>query len=211
MPIWPFILALLLTVIGALVNNNHKNSEIADLKLTISQRETTSAQGEATAQTEVRSTEAGLADGAGQDRKKTNEQIDSLTSQRNALIRRLRIAEDRATRSMQLPKDSKPASDGHATGDGDGTQFPATIGTEDVEEASRADTIRVHLEACYSQYNRVKDALGKGGGSEVDQIANSSRSLPSIHFGGLPRPVQVAPVAGSRYLGATLIPVLDLT
>ena len=32
-------------------------------------------------------------------------------------------------------------------------------------------------------------------------IANALRSLPSIQRGGLPRPVQVTPVAGSRYLG----------
>lgn len=34
-------------------------------------------------------------------------------------------------------------------------------------------------------------------------IKNGPRSLPEIHAGGLPRPDQVVPVAGSRYLGST--------
>ena len=34
-------------------------------------------------------------------------------------------------------------------------------------------------------------------------IKNWDLSRPAIHFGGLPRPLQVAPFVVSRYLGAT--------
>ena len=39
-------------------------------------------------------------------------------------------------------------------------------------------------------------------------IEKLMRFLPSIHLGALPRPVQVSPVDGLRYLGATLPPEL---
>lgn len=39
----------------------------------------------------------------------------------------------------------------------------------------------------------------------------SSRFTSAIHFGGLPRPVQVSPVDGLRYFGATLVPALEET
>jgi len=41
----------------------------------------------------------------------------------------------------------------------------------------------------------------RGEGQSV--IANLSRSWPAIQRGGLPRPLQVAPDAGSRYFAAT--------
>ena len=34
-------------------------------------------------------------------------------------------------------------------------------------------------------------------------ITKGVRSLPAIHWGGLPRPDQVAPVSGSRYFAST--------
>lgn len=40
---------------------------------------------------------------------------------------------------------------------------------------------------------------------QASQTKNSARFLPSIHFGALPLPLQLAPVSGSRYLAATLL------
>lgn len=40
------------------------------------------------------------------------------------------------------------------------------------------------------------------------QTANWLRSLPAIHRGALPRPVQVSPLLGSAYFGAILRVVL---
>ena len=42
------------------------------------------------------------------------------------------------------------------------------------------------------------------------RIHLTGKLIPTIHSGGLPRPVQVWPVAGSRYLGATLVPATAL-
>ena len=40
---------------------------------------------------------------------------------------------------------------------------------------------------------------------QASQTKNSARFFPSIHFGALPLPLQLAPVSGSRYLAATLL------
>lgn len=39
---------------------------------------------------------------------------------------------------------------------------------------------------------------------------NSLRSFPAVQFGGLPRPIQVAPVFSSRYLVRIFCPVISM-
>ncbi len=58
--------------------------------------------------------------------------------------------------------------------------------------------------SCLANSLTRKVKIGKSDISGHDQfssIRNRVRSLSAIHLGGLPRPVQVAPVSGSRYLG----------
>lgn len=167
MPVIILLLALLLTVTGGLVNNSIRVDQIHKLEQTLSARKTQSVEAVAKATGAVRSTESVLQATSADTRKETNEKITSLTAERDNLLRRLRDSEARAKSAAAVPSSSHLASSGQALEDGDGTQLLATIGEEDVEEATRGDTIRLHLEACYSQYDRAKAALERLGQSGV--------------------------------------------
>lgn len=95
--------------------------------------------------------------------KDINEKVRSLTSQRDNLQRRLRMAEElakqRAASEMSCSA-GNPANGEASTGD-PGAELPATIGETDVDEALRADVIRLHLVACYAKYDAVQSALDK--------------------------------------------------
>ena len=157
---------LFLSIIGGLLNNSSKNKEIDSLKLTASQLEAKSARTSLNAQVEVRSTETELSNTAADIRKTTNEKINSLTSERDTLLHRVRSAEATA-RKLQLSKATSTGANGQASEGSAGTELLATIGEQDVEEANRADTIRLHLEACYRQYDGAKEALSRVGTVEA--------------------------------------------
>ncbi len=108
----------------------------------------------------ARETESTLNESAAQTRKETNEKITDLTARSTSLLDRVRIAEARAA-TTKLSQASTTTSDGSVAGRSDGTELLGSLGTADVEEATRAETIRLHLKACYADYNRVAKALSK--------------------------------------------------
>lgn len=106
----------------------------------------------------VRSTETALVTASMDTTKELNAEIKTLTRRRNALLDSLRIAKNTAN-YVELSPTTAATGNGEATTGNYGSQLPATIGVEDVEEAERADTIRLHLAKCYTDYYRAKDAL----------------------------------------------------
>lgn len=109
----------------------------------------------------ARETELGLGVSAALTRKETNDQVEALSRQRDDLLKRLRNAESKAATAVVVSKATAVACTGEAPRVGDPAELPATIGRADVEEASRADTIRLHLAACYRQYDEARQALSK--------------------------------------------------
>jgi hypothetical protein len=114
------------------------------------------------AQKKLRDIEAQLVRETTTIRKQTDEKVHSLIAQRDALLRRLRLAELAQASGGKLPELSCPAPaaalDQVAPGAG-ATELPRPLGEQDVDEALRADTLRLHLLACYVQYERAEDAL----------------------------------------------------
>lgn len=158
-PKWiAFTTAAAITAAVFLYINNQAN-QINTLKLEISNNKTISAQAESKAQAEVRSTEAGLVSAAGKVNQETNEQIHSLTVQRDSLVKRLRIAQANAATAKLVYQSTSPSTTGSTPQGNPGAELPGTIGEEDVAEAHRADTIRLHLKACYAKYAGAEAAM----------------------------------------------------
>ena len=109
----------------------------------------------------ARETELGLGVSAASTRKETNDQVEALSRQRDDLLKRLHNSESKAAAAAVVPKATATTCTGEAPRVSDPAELPATIGREDVEEASRADTIRLHLAACYRQYDEAKKALSQ--------------------------------------------------
>lgn len=109
----------------------------------------------------ARETELGLGVSAASTRKETNDQVEALSRQRDDLLKRLRNAESKAATAALVSKATAASCAGPAARVGDSAELPATLGQADVEEASRADTIRLHLAACYRQYDEARKALSK--------------------------------------------------
>ena len=159
-PSWvPIVILLVLSSVFTSLHSM-KNTEIAKLKQQISDTATTQSKHLVVKNKEVRKTETSLNDGAAITRKETNDQVRAITRERDALLKRVRDAESRAKPSNPVVSQTSPAtSDGEvATGDVGG-EFLNQLGEEDVLEAERADVIRLHLKACYRDYDRAKEAL----------------------------------------------------
>lgn len=109
----------------------------------------------------AREKEQGLNNSAGATRKETNEKIRTLTAQRDDLLKRVRIAESKAASAAHLSKSNPASCSGTASKGSDGAQLLGSLGSADVEEATRADTIRVQLLACYKHYEDAQKALSK--------------------------------------------------
>ena len=114
----------------------------------------------AAAEKKTRETESALNQVASDTRKETNEKITVLTARSTSLLDRVRLAEARAATSNMSQASATP-SNGTVAGRIDGGELLGSFGTEDVEEATRAETIRLHLKACYALYNRSAEALSK--------------------------------------------------
>lgn len=113
----------------------------------------------------LREMEADLARQAASLRESTDEKLRVLAAQRDDVARRLRIAEAARSGGQREPGVSGSAADPSAGSLAFGSsvsQLPGSIGEPDVDEAYRADVLRLHLLACYSQYQRVEEALGAG-------------------------------------------------
>jgi hypothetical protein len=109
----------------------------------------------AEAQARIRDLESSLTTTAATIRKETNAELVSIAAQRDALATRVRLAEARA----RLPSTPAGPPDAAAGPINPEPLVLATIGTADVDEAHRADTIRLELMACYAQYARVEAAF----------------------------------------------------
>lgn len=107
---------------------------------------------------QARATEQTLQAVADQTRKEKQDEITALAAHRDALLKRLRSLQSSGTR---LPGTSPATSTGTVAAGSDDTRIPAEIGEQDVEEAMRADTIRISLLACYRQYAAARKALNQ--------------------------------------------------
>lgn len=104
----------------------------------------------------ARATEQSLNEQASEARKKANDEINTLVTHRTLLLNRLR---DYKGYSSDLSEATTTTSDGRIAVTDAGASVLGTIGEEDVEEALRADTIRLQLISCYRQYNQARKAL----------------------------------------------------
>jgi 2-methylaconitate cis-trans-isomerase PrpF len=120
-----------------------------------------SAQRIADAEAAARAAESKLRSSTHQIREKTNAQVRDLAVERDALAQRLRVAEARLAAASGAVSGSPGApADGASASGGDGAELPAPIGAADVDEAYRADVIRLNLLACYEQYEQARKTLG---------------------------------------------------
>lgn len=138
-------------------------SQLAEAKavLTLAQAQNAATEARNTLNTEAREKEKDLNTSAADTRKDTNDSVRKLTTQRDDLVKRLRYAEANAATANLISKTTRVTCDGEATSRDSGTQLPNTLGAEDVDEALRADTIREHLKACYTQYDKARQTLSQ--------------------------------------------------
>jgi len=109
-------------------------------------------------QAQVRKTENTLQASAAQTRNDIHAATFAITTERDALLNRVRLAEARAAKAA-LSRASAAAGTPEAGPVGDGTGLLATIGSADVDEAYRANLIRVALLGCYRDYDAAEAAL----------------------------------------------------
>lgn len=161
-----YLAVALATVFGGLlivqtVRLHGAQLEVAELQVEIESEKATAAQALAVSTIEARETEIALGSKAADTRKETNEQIRNLTVQRDALLKRVLNAELEAASAAVVSKATSAAIAGRAPKGSDGAELLGSLGQADVEEALRADTIRLHLAACYRQYAEAKKALSQ--------------------------------------------------
>lgn len=161
-----YLAVALATVFGGLlivqtVRLHDAQLEVAELQVEIESEKATAAHALAVSTIEARETEIALGSKASDTRKETNEQIRNLTVQRDALLKRVLNAELNAASAAVVSKATSTPIVGRAFKGSDGSELLGSLGQEDVEEALRADTIRLHLAACYRQYGEAKKALNQ--------------------------------------------------
>jgi hypothetical protein len=113
----------------------------------------------AKAQSQVRKVEEDLQTKAAEVRKETHDQISALGAQRDALLVRVRRAEAATTAPVRMPEASSFTCTGTLAPGDSGAELLGSIGQEDVEEASRADLLRIHLKSCYEHYENARKLL----------------------------------------------------
>lgn len=148
---------LLVCLIASSLSLVSKDKTISKLKSEIQQIELDNITKLAKAQAETLKAQQQIQKSTEAIRKETNAQIKNITVQRDALLARVRNAEQAADAGMS--EASSDSSLGRITLGEIEPEFLATIGTEDVEEAGRADEIRLQLISCYREYNGVKAAI----------------------------------------------------
>ena len=133
--------------------------EVARMESTLASERAAASAALAAKTAQARRTEQELQQAAHQTRKEKDDAIATLTAHRDALLKRLRDAQHAA--GTRLPGTAATASTGQAAlGDG-GSWLPAPLGEQDVDEAHRADVIRLALLACYRQYDAARQALSQ--------------------------------------------------
>lgn len=96
---------------------------------------------------------------ADQERINANEKISNASRRADSLAVRVRNAEAAAATAKLVSATTKTTCSGQAAAGSDGAELLRPLGIEDVQEAERADKIRISLGACYAQYDaaRAKD------------------------------------------------------
>lgn len=135
--------------------------DLAKAKETLEQEHAVASAAMAVSTIAARETELGLGVSAANTRKETNDQVQTLSRERDALLRRVFIAKANAATAAIVSKATAASCDGTTPRGDDSAELLGTIGSADVEEATRADTIRLHLAACYEQYDQARQALSK--------------------------------------------------
>lgn len=130
-------------------------------KNTLATAQATAAANLALGEGKNRKTENDLTVKAAETTKDTNEKTTIVYRDSDALLKRLRIAESNLATERLLSKTRTASSDGQTPIVGNGGEVPAEIGEEDVQEAQRADIIRIRLIACYKDYDDAREALSK--------------------------------------------------
>lgn len=125
---------------------------------TLANERATAADARATQIDNFRKSELKLVAGASETRKITHDKVSVINSRSSALIQRMRSAQA-AVKFVDVPSSAPVASDGQAVAGSTEPELYGSLGEEDVLEAGRADTIRLHLEACYRDYDRAEAAL----------------------------------------------------
>ena len=152
------VLLILLTV--QTLRLHHSQIQEAEATTTLANERSVAASALVKREADTRVTENGLSTGASETRKVTYDQVTNLTNQRDALLKRVRNAEANANKSS-VSKACTTTSTGQALDKDVGGELLARIGEKDVDEAIRADTLRLHLKACYLQYDAAREALSK--------------------------------------------------
>lgn len=92
-------------------------------------------------------------------REETHAQILAANAVADDLRRRLRVASANAATAALVSSATQVAATEQAGAGSDKPLVPAPIGEQDVDEAERADLIRVELLGCYRQYDAARSAL----------------------------------------------------
>lgn len=134
--------------------------QAAEAKVALSEYKATAATALAVGHETVREIESSLNEVVVETKKELSNEIDRSTAERNALLKRVRLAEaSAATTDLGLPQTSSASCNGTGIKRPAGTELLATLGEEDVEEAHRGDVLRSHLASCYRQYDEARKAL----------------------------------------------------
>lgn len=136
-------------------------TQLSDTNSAYAEERTKAATSLVAAHDAARTAEAGLGAAASEIRKETNDQVSALVTQRDSLRKRVRLAEARAAAAAIMPQAAAVAPARQAPSGVPRAELLAPIGEEDVVEADRADTIRLHLAACYRQYDKAREALNQ--------------------------------------------------
>ena len=158
------LLASLLLVQTLRLSASHLETSHVELKLSKYKAEVLGEQVKdatrlAKAEKDLRALETKLQAASASNRKVTNEQARVFSDQRDALLERVRNAERSRADQVDMPSTSAATGAGQAAGRSDDTELLGSFGEEDVQEAYRADLIRLHLASCYRDYDRAKAAL----------------------------------------------------
>lgn len=157
------VLALLTTNIYVGFENGKLKIEVSRAATKLAEADAAHLQAVATAQSEASATaakyrakEQALQVALDTQRKSSNETIAQLASQRDTL--KLWLASANPTDSTRASSATSVARVAAATTRGDVTLVPSEVGSL-IDEAFRADQIRVELLGCYAAYDNARSAL----------------------------------------------------
>lgn len=130
------------------------NKDLADLRQEATQKI-------ADLQEQMRETETLMSRSVAVITEQKNAKFVAVVAERDALLKRVRLAEARAAAAARVSQATGTPGDGQAPRLDIDAELLGTFGSEDVEEASRADIIRAGLLACYKQYDAAREALSQ--------------------------------------------------